>query len=132
MRPWTWCALVAFAGACGGTAAPPPPVRGVGTAIFDWTVDGTKDPAACTATGAATFQVSLFDSAGGFVGAWAQDCAAFAVQLDGLLEGTYGGQAVLLDRAGHPRTTTIDLAPFLVVGGASVVVALDFPTTSFF
>lgn len=136
MSARTGLILAALAAGCGGTSAPAPPAPGIGTAVVDWTVGGSRDPAAC---GAMTVHVSLIDAAGGFVGEWAQECTAFEATLDatvegtysGLVEGTYTGQAVLLDATGNPRTARIALAPFVVVGGAAVVVAVDFPTTSF-
>ncbi len=99
---------------------------------MDWTIDGTKDPGLCARTGAATFHVSLFNSAGGFAGEFVQDCTAFATTIFGLLDDTYTGQADLLDAGGAPRTTMINIAPFDVFGGTTTTVALDFPANSFF
>jgi hypothetical protein len=99
---------------------------------MDWTIDGSKDPAECVATGAATFNVSLYDSVGGFSGQWAQECTAFATTISGLVPDTYTGQANLLDSAGTPRTTTVRFAPFAVVAGVAATVPIDFPVTSFF
>jgi hypothetical protein len=113
------------------TAAPPPPPA-AGGAILDWTINGTKDPAQCTATGATTFNVSLFNSAGGSAGQFVQDCSAFATSINGLFPDTYTGRANLLDSGGLPRTTSVSLAPFDVVDGVSTTVAVDFPANSFF
>ncbi len=133
MKAWTVLALAATTSACSVSAGPPPPpAANVGTAVMDWTVNESKDPASCNATGAATFHVSLTNSAGGFAGEWVQDCTAFATTIDGLLEDTYTGQADMLDANGQPRTTMVSLAPFQVVGGASVTVAVDFPANSFY
>jgi hypothetical protein len=137
--PLVLATVAAFAagGAAGcGTSAGAPPAPGIGIAVVDWTVGGSRDPAAC---GSMAVHVSLTDAAGAFVGEWAQECTAFAATLEatvegtysGLVEGTYTGQAVLLDATGNPRTTRVPMAPFVVVGGAAVVVAVDFPTTSF-
>ncbi len=98
---------------------------------MDWTISGTKDPAQCQATAAATFHVALYNSGGGFSGEFVQDCSAFATSIGGLFPDTYTGRADLLDQAGQPRTTTVDLAPFDVIGNASVTVAVDFPANSF-
>jgi hypothetical protein len=153
MKKWKWAqpcatalvrtralfmlAMLAAAGsACTASvsAAPPPPVvvRSTGSAIVDWTINGTKDPAECQATGATTLNVSLYDSAAALVGQWVQDCTAFATTIDRLLPDTYTGQIDLLDRGGHPRTTMVDLTPFDVVAGRATTVAIDFPVSSFY
>jgi hypothetical protein len=98
---------------------------------LDWTIQGTKDPAQCTAFGATTFNVALYNGAGG-QGQWTQDCAAFATTISGLAADTYTGNANLLDATDAPRTTTVSLAPFAVIGGTTVTVAVDFPGRSFF
>jgi hypothetical protein len=99
---------------------------------MDWTIDGEKDPARCRATGAVTFHVSLYGSAGGFAGEYVQDCSAFATTIDGLAQDTYTGQADLLDSAGGARTTAVKLAAFDVTVGTSVTIGLDFPSNSFY
>jgi hypothetical protein len=99
---------------------------------MDWTIDGSKDPARCRATGAATFHVALYGSGGGFAGEYVQDCTAFATTIGGLAADTYTGRADLQDSSGAARTTTVNLAAFDVIGGTSVTVGLDFPSDSFF
>jgi hypothetical protein len=138
MTTWTWgksCVLLA-AGAltqgCSASVAVTPPPPGAGTAILDWTINETKDPGECAANGAATFRVSLVGSAGASAGTFLQDCTAFATTIDGLLPDTYTGSANLLDTGGGPRTTSVSLAPFGVIGGTTVTVAVDFPQSSFF
>jgi hypothetical protein len=100
--------------------------------VLDWTIDGSKDPGECTATGAATLNVALYNSVGGFSGQWAQACSAFATTITGLVPDTYTGSANLLDAAGNPRTTSVSLAPFAVVAGIAATVPIDFPINSFF
>jgi hypothetical protein len=125
--------LLALVSACTASVGPPPPVPPpVGTAIADWTIDGTKDPARCQASGAATFHITLFSASDRSVGDWVQDCTAFATTIGGLFPDTYTGKAELLDADGRPRTTSVNLAPFGVIGDASVVVNVDFPADSFF
>jgi hypothetical protein len=129
--------LIAAAGlssACVATVSsnpPPPVVVQTGSAVMDWTIDGNKDPAACNATSAATFHVSLYGSNGAFAGEYVQDCSAFATTIDGLAPDTYSGKAELLDSASRPRTTSVNLQPFDVIEGSSSTVALDFPSNSF-
>lgn len=131
-RAFAWMATVGLAAACSaydGAPLPPPPQ---GDAIMDWTIDQAKDPSLCDQFGAATFHVVLYDSTGAFAGEYVQDCSAFATTIFDLYADTYTGQANLLDANGAPRTTTIDLAPFDVFDGATVTVAMDFPSNSFF
>jgi hypothetical protein len=126
-------ALATAAVACTASVSPAPAtvVVGSGTAIMDWTIQEAKDPAACQATGAATFHVALTGS-GGFAGEFVQDCTAFATTISGLASDTYDGRAELLDSGGRARTTSVALTAFTVVGGASATVAVDFPANSFF
>ena len=98
---------------------------------MDWTIDGTRDPAECQATGASTFNVTLFTSTGATAGQWQQGCTTFATTVDGLFPDTYTGRANLLDSGGNPRTTEVSLAPFDVVEGTAVTVPMDFPVNSF-
>jgi hypothetical protein len=51
--------------------------------------------------------------------------------IGGLAPGSYTGHAELLDAAGSPRTTSISLVPFEIVGDVSSQMALDFPASSF-
>jgi hypothetical protein len=125
-------ALFALGGCTASASVGPPagPVVATGSAIMDWTIEGGKDPAACQAAGAASFHVALIGSAGA-AGDFVQSCTAFATTVDGLAPDTYTGHADLLDANGNPRTTSVTLAPFDVVGTTTVTVALDFPLASF-
>jgi hypothetical protein len=122
-------ALLALSGAC-GSSNPPAPLPG--RVLLDWTIDGTKDPARCAASGAATLQVSLVATSGAVAGNFVQDCAAFATTIDNVVPDNYTGSARLLDPAGNPRTTSVSLAPFDVIGNDTVTIAIDFPANSFF
>jgi hypothetical protein len=131
------CALIAttlLGGACSTSlgSPPPPPPPAVGDAIMDWTIAGAKDPAACQQSNATTFHVLLYDSGGGFAGEYVQDCTTFATTIEGLDADKYTAQANLLDEHGQARTTTVNLAPFSVLGGATADVTLDFPSDSFY
>ncbi len=136
-----WVALglaTLVTGACttsieGGPPPPPQPavVTANATAVVDWTIGGTKDPAQCRATGSTTLHVTLYGSGGAFAGEYVQDCTAFATTIDGLYPDRYTGSAELTDSNGRPRTTSINLQSFDVVVGRPASVALDFPTDSF-
>jgi hypothetical protein len=122
---------LAMSGCTASVSTTPTFSEATGAAIMDWTIQGAKDPAACNATGASTFHVSLFGSGGGFAGEFVQDCTAFATTIGGLAPDTYTGQAELLDSGGRARTTSVNLAAFSIVGGGDTSVALDFPVNSF-
>ena len=124
-------AVAALAGCTATVSAAPAPPPSSGSAIMDWTIDGTRDPAECQATGASTFNVTLFSSTGATAGQWVQDCTAFATTIPGLFPDTYTGRANLVDPGGNPRTTAVPLAPFDVVEGTTVTVPMDFPINSF-
>jgi hypothetical protein len=111
------------------TAPPPPPPTG--DAVVDWTVAESKDPQSCSAFGAVTLHVALYDTSGAFAGSYYQDCTAMATTIAGLDPASYTGHAELLDAAGNARTTSISLIPFDVVADATSLVALDFPASSF-
>jgi hypothetical protein len=126
------CTLALAIAACGssnGTPAPATPVTGA--LIMQWSVDETTNPNLCNATGASTFDLQIFNGAGAFAGEFTQACSAFATSVQ-LVEDTYTARATLLDAAGTPRTTTVNVAPFTIVGGTSLTIAVDFPANSFF
>jgi hypothetical protein len=127
-----WVLLALLAPGCTVTTetAPPPPPP-TGDAVVDWTVAESKDPQNCSAYGAATLHVSLYDTAGSFIGSYLQDCTAMATTIAGLDPDSYTGHAELLDAAGNARTTSIALLPFDIVADATSQVALDFPASSF-
>jgi hypothetical protein len=119
--------------ACTVNGAPPPPiVITSGAVIVDWTIRGNKDPSDCQDSGATTLHVALFDSSGALPTEYVQSCTAFATTISNLVPDTYGGTVELLDASGSPRTTSVTLAPFDVIGGRTVTVGVDFPANSFF
>jgi hypothetical protein len=103
-----------------------------GTLTVDWTVNGTKDPNACQATLADRIEVSILDESGTILlGTFAQSCQAFATSI-ALEAGAYAADALLVDVAGNPRTTAVQLAPFRILGNDQLTLPIDFPTSSFF
>jgi hypothetical protein len=122
------CAFALAAASC-TSSPPPPPVTGA--LIMQWTIDEVVDPNLCGATGAATMDLQFFTTLGDFAGEFTQPCAAFAATVQ-LVQDTYTARATLLDAAGAPRTTTVNVAPFEIVGGTSLTIAVDFPANSFF
>jgi hypothetical protein len=127
-------ATTTLAGGCSASvdARPSTPSEATGTVIMDWTIDGTKDPGQCAASGASQFDVSLYGSNGALAGQWVQDCAALSTTIGGLFSDTYTGQTTLVDPTGRPRTTSVQLTPFDVVPGTVATIPVDFPANSFF
>ena len=114
------------------TSSAPPPPRGTveGTLILDWSINGSKDPSVCSQSGAAAIDIKVYDAAGGFVGEYQQACTTFATSIQ-LAAGSYTADAVLIDGAGHSRTTTINVNPFTLHGDDQLNIPVDFPPGSF-
>jgi hypothetical protein len=113
----------------------PGPDRGVvvvptGTLIVDWTVDGTKDPAECRATGADAIDITVQTTSGAQVGEFQEACDSFATSID-LAADDYTADAVLIDAGGADRTTSVPINPFTIVGDDELTVPIDFPADSF-
>jgi hypothetical protein len=110
-----------------------PPDRVVvpdGSLIIDWTIEGTKDPAECTATGADSIDVTVQTAAGATVGEYQEPCGAFATSIDLPADG-YTADAVLIDSNGGDRTTDVPIDPFTIVGDDELTIPVDFPANSF-
>src|SRR5512135_1164036 len=126
-------ALVALAatGCVVDHGPPPPPPIALGTLTVDWTINGTKDPAQCNQAQAVAIQITITTANGGFAGVYQQQCQVFATSIT-LAEGPYTAQAELIDPNGQPRTTSVPIPPFQVIGGAEIFEPIDFPANSFF
>lgn len=103
---------------------------GYGTLLVDWTVDGSKRPAACRAWGADAIDIVIYDHHGVFVDEFTEYCETFAVAIT-LYPGPYTVDAALFDVSGrtltswaHDRTR--------VYWYETTVSPLDFPASSFF
>jgi hypothetical protein len=110
---------------------PPVVVISTGTALIDWTVGGSKARGACGTFDADTIRITVVDANGFVVGTFAQACEAYATTIT-LSVGSYAADALLIDAAGAPRTTTVRIAPFSIFGGDRVDIPIDFPANSFF
>ncbi len=137
MRHALGIALVAFAStaaACTATVSPAPEpviVATTGTLTVDWTINGTKDPNQCNQGAAAAIQITVTDPNANPIGTFEQSCTAFATSIT-LNAGQYAAQARLIDAVGTPRTTTIDINPFTIVGNDDLTTPIDFSASSFF
>src|SRR4051794_32131534 len=109
-------------------ALPPP---GLSTLVVRWTIDGVTDPNACVSSGAAVLEVSVVDPGGREIAAFQGACTDFALSVT-LAPGNYAGSALLLDPARNPRTTTVFIDPFTLLGNDTLDVPVDFPSNAFF
>jgi hypothetical protein len=101
-----------------------------GTLTVDWTVNATKDPSACRAVLADRIEVTILaESRTVVLATYSQSCEAFATSIT-LAAGSYAADALLVDVAGNPRTTAVQLAPFQILGNDRL--PIDFPASSFF
>lgn len=123
--------LVVAALATSACIVEPAPSSSLGTVELDWTISGHVDPNLCTQSSAATLAVDVFDSRGAAVGSYDASCSAFATSID-LYAGDYSAEARLLDARGGTRTTTVSVVPFRVRGGTTLVIPIDFPSSSFY
>jgi len=109
----------------------PAPSSSLGTVEIQWTINGRVDSNLCSQSSAATLAVDLYDSRGYAVGSYDASCGAFATSV-GLYDGSYSADARLLDASGRARSTTVSIAPFWVRAGSTLVVPIDFPSSSFY
>jgi hypothetical protein len=129
--------VTAAASACSVEATPAQPVTTTvapttppSTLEVRWSVGEATDPNACVATGSTSISITITDPNGQDVGTFEQDCTAFSTSIT-LGAGDYQGMASLLDADGLPRTTTVGIAPFTLLGNDTFVVTVDFPNSSF-
>jgi hypothetical protein len=128
------CALVTALPACSvGLGAEPPIVTSVpdttGTVTVQWTVAGAPDPSVCSAYGATTLELVVYDANGTQVATANAPCDSFALTLT-LDEGTYTADATLVDPDSTARSVTKPLDDIDVVAGTDLSIDLDFPTSS--
>jgi hypothetical protein len=109
------------------TVAPTTPPSAL---VVRWAIGEATDPNACIATASASISITITDPNGLDVGTFEQDCTAFSTSIT-LGAGDYQGIAALLDADGQPRTTAVGIAPFTLLGNDTLVITLDFPTSSF-
>lgn len=104
---------------------------GQGTLVVDWTIDGAADSAKCSQSGSSKISIAIYRSDRSPAGTYVQDCGAFATSIP-LDADDYAASAVLLDASSQPRTTTIEIRPFTILGNDRLAVPVDFPADSFF
>jgi hypothetical protein len=130
-------ALATTATACTATVSPTPepvPVvvtNATGSLTVDWSISGTKDPNQCIATSSAAIEITVTDLNGAPIGTFQQSCTAFATSIT-LNPGSYAADARLIDAAGTPRTTVVNINAFTLFGNDDFNAPIDFPASSFF
>jgi hypothetical protein len=115
-------------------AQPVPVIIGTeptGQLVVDWSIELRKDPADCQLSGATSISIHLFTLSGLDAGTFVQACTVFATSIV-LNPGQYQGSAMLIDLAGNPRTTSVVINPFTIIGNDVFTVPIDFPASSFF
>jgi hypothetical protein len=101
-----------------------------GTLILDWSIDGTKDPNQCVQAQVDAIDITVF-ATGDHVGtAYTQHCETFATSII-LTSGDYSADVVLVTAHGSPRTTTLAVHPFVILGNDELTIPIDFPADSF-
>ncbi len=100
-----------------------------GTLTVQWTVAGAPDPSVCSAYGATTLELVVYDDAGNEVATANAPCDSFALSLS-LSEGGYTADATLVDPDSTARSVTKTLDAINVVAGTDLSIDLDFPTSS--
>ncbi len=102
-----------------------------GTVTIRWSVESSFDPGACGFHRADRMEIVVRDDLGRVVTQTNPPCSAFNTTLE-LPAGRYAASLTLLDAASNPVSTTLDTAPFDVLGGRGEMVDTDFPADSFF
>ncbi len=105
---------------------PPPPAPRLGSLEFSWSIDGERDPAACAAAGATTFQSLIVD--GGFV---VDDirvpCEDFEASLR-LYTDDFRARSALVNVDGYPALRRIVDDLFVIGEGQVTRLVIDFPS----
>lgn len=129
-------ALATTSTACTASVSPNPApapvvvVATTGTLTVDWTINETKDPNQCSQGAASAIQITVTDSNQQPAGTFEQSCTAFATSIT-LDPGSYQAEARLIDAVGTPRTTTVVINPFTILGNDELSTPIDFSASSF-
>jgi hypothetical protein len=104
-----------------------------GSLEVDWAIAGKATATACTARGAETLVIKLYDERGNRYGDPTQAaCADFSVAIRRLPVGDYTLTAVLVDAGGDELTTTVDAEGMTIAEGETTSQSLAFPEDSFY
>lgn len=111
-------------GASGSVTAPPS--RGTVTLLSS--IEGSTDPTWCADVGASDLELAVYDGPDLYT-VVSSPCESFALTVE-LPEGSYSGDATLLDVYARPVSTTLTLDDLRVIAGTDLQVAVDFPSSS--
>ncbi len=128
------CLAVALPGcfvAASSDPPPPPPPPSVGQLTLRWTVDEMVDGNVCIMGQASAIDIVLSMTDGRPAGEYQASCSDFSTSVSTLPPGGYVGTARLIGSSGQPRTTTLQINSFAIVSGSPLVIASDFPASSF-
>jgi hypothetical protein len=103
----------------------------VGQLTLRWTVDEVTDANVCIMGQAAAIDIVLSTNDEQPAGEYQASCGDFSTNVSTLPPGGYVGAAHLIDGAGRARTTTVQINPFSIVSGSTLVIDIDFPAGSF-
>ena len=130
-------AVAAAPSGCIITTTDSPPASG--SLVVTWTIQGSRDPAACNSHTASEFNIRVYDRNGTQVGPnYRQVCTAFSTSIPvNFAPGNYTLQAELLNSTGNPRTTTVGAPPaplvsFYIYSNQTTQQDVTFPDASFF
>jgi len=101
-----------------------------GTLTLDWSINGSKDPNQCNQSVATDIDVVVTTRNGAHVGEFLQRCSDGMTTI-ALSPGAYVADAALLDGAGTPRTTYVNINPFVIDSNTDLSILVDFPASSF-
>jgi hypothetical protein len=102
-----------------------------GQLTLRWTIEGTYDPAYCTAAVASTAAITVYDVNGAYVTQGRASCAAFHWDV-ALWPGRYSAAVTMLDAYGHTRSTTAVVPIIDIPTSGYVWVDVEFPWSSFY
>jgi hypothetical protein len=120
---------------CSVTTGPVPTAvilgtESTGTLVVSWTIELNAAPDTCTHAAVTAVSIHLVTTGGADVGMYSQDCTAFSTSIR-LPPETYQGSAVLLDATGEPRTSSVQLQSFTILGGDVITTPIDFSIATF-
>ncbi|HEY2404983.1 MAG TPA: hypothetical protein VGI10_03225 [Polyangiaceae bacterium] len=122
--------LLLTSSACTVTSSDSGPV---GVISVGWTLESSSDPNQCSAHGASTISIQLFDNTGAQFGAASTAaCSGLSTMITNVPVGAYTVKAELLDSIGNLLTSVVTTAnPVIVNEGQTSGVVIDFPAGSF-
>lgn len=112
-------------------SSPPARAEYAGALVLDWTIDGYTDADECDQGDATWLELSIYTSSGAHVADYSDVCDAFQTSVE-LEPGSYYAEAHLEDADGNPRTTSVVVDDFRIVGSDELTVPIDFPASSFY